>query len=309
MPETIGHCDTTNCDVLLSGVCAQGHTLLSDCPTYSLTQIERRDGASVFGNGQDDEASLPGIQKVPLASGEPLDAAGVQELLSWKAASLITIVGDRDSGKSTLVCSIYDRFLRGPFSSFAFTSSRTLVGLEKRSHYARIESGHRKPDTARTPISEGLRYFHFTVSPIEDSGDSRIDLLISDRAGEVYRQARGNSALIAPLKELEAANHIVILLDGGRVADPVERSGAMQSVRQSLRAFLDGGALSDQSRVQVVTTKLDVLSEQMKQPNLDALFTPFETSMTKDFGPRLKELSFFRLLLVIPSVSSTRLSV
>lgn len=293
MPEAIGHCDTPACDVLLSGICAQGHTPLSTCPTYLMWQEDQSGTSDLSETHEEADSSLSEAKKLLLASGEPLDAAGVQELLSWKAASLITIVGDRDSGKSTLVCSIYDRFLRGPFGSYAFCSSRTLVGLEKRSHYARVDSGRTQPETARTPISEGLRYFHFAVSPTDDLGN-RIDLLISDRAGEVYRLARGNSALVASLEELATANHVVILLDGGRVADPIERSGAMQSVRQTLRAFLDGGALSDQSCVQVVTTKLDVLVEKMQQADLDSLFTPFEASIMKDFGPRLKELTFWK---------------
>lgn len=157
----------------------------------------------------------------------------------------MTIVGDRDSGKTTLVAALYDRFLRGPFAGHRFAGSRTLVGLEKRSHYARAESGRAKPDTPRTSISEGLSYYHFAVRSAAAPA-ARTDVMVSDRAGETYRHARSNSEIVPQLSELPQANRVVLLLDGARTADAVTRAGAIQAVRQSLRAFLDGGALRRQ---------------------------------------------------------------
>jgi hypothetical protein len=117
-------------------------------------------------------------------------------------------------------------------------------------------------------------------------------LLLSDRSGEVYRSARNNSTVVTTLPEIPQADRVVLLLDGGRVADPVERHGAIQSVRQILRVFLDNDALGSTSIVQVVTTKIDLISaSQSGQDIADAIAT-FRNGLTSDFAPRLKSLSF-----------------
>src|SRR5262249_22129997 len=157
-------------------------------------------------------------------------------------ATLIAVVGDRDSGKTTILTSLYNCFLRGPFASHLFVGSRTLVGFEKKGHDSRVESGRMEPDTARTSIAEELRYVHLALAP-QAKVKARVDLLIADRAGEAYRSARSDSRLVADLIEVASANRVLFVLDGARLSDPALRSGALQSVRQSLRALSDGGAL------------------------------------------------------------------
>jgi hypothetical protein len=232
--------------------------------------------------------------RVPLPSGEALSPAEIDQFLLWKPARFVTIVGEFDSGKTTLICALYDRFLRGGFAGHLFGGSRTLVGLEKKSHHSRIESGRVAPDTLRTSLSDGLQYFHLSLVSGNDM-QSRVELMLSDRAGEHYRYARNNSDVVSGLIEVKKAHYVALLMDGARIADPVHRSGAMQSVRQTLRAFLDGGALSVISRVQVVTTKVDLLAEIPGKQALDTQLEKFRTGLKTDFGGRLGELSFWEV--------------
>lgn len=230
---------------------------------------------------------------VSLPAGEALDLAQVAQFLRWRPATFVTIVGDRDSGKSTLICALYDRLLRGPYANMSFAGSRTLVELERRSHYSRADSGRVEPETPRTSLSEGLHYFHIALVPAGHS--ARVDLLISDRAGEIYSQARDDSAIITSLVEVPQGDRVVLLLDGRRVSNPVERSNAMQAVRQTLRAFLDNDALGAASIVQVVTTKTDLIAACGDTTHVEEALSLFERRLARDFGPRLRELTFCRV--------------
>ena len=135
---------------------------------------------------------------------------------------------------------------------------------------------------------------HFAVVH-ENRRYARADLMLSDRAGETYRKARSNSDLISELVEVSKAHRLVLLLDGGRVANPVERAGAMQSVRQTLRAFLDGGAAGLATIVQVVTTKLDLLASHAEKTVIASELSAFRQRLSSDFTQRLGGLSFWEI--------------
>lgn len=284
-------CGKPGCEVARTGLCGEGHDPARSCPFYGQEPSAELDAEHL--EGVDAAEGEPAEEdRIPLPKGEALVPLEVDEFLRWRPATFVTIVGDRESGKTTLICALYDRFLKGPFADLLFAGSRTLIALEKRSHLARVESGLSQPDTPHTSISEGLRFFHFAVATAIRV-DTRTDLMLSDRAGEAYSRARGNSELVAELIEVIQADRLVLLLDGARVADPIERAGAMQSVRQTLRAFLDGGVLGASSVVQVVTTKIDLLAHHPEKQNIDARLATYRQRLDEDFGPRLAGLSYW----------------
>ena len=284
-------CTKADCAAPDTGLCAEGHKPIDSCPFYR--QAERAaDGSTQVEAVLDQTGDLGILERVDLPSGKSLTPAAVDAFLRWRPAIFVTIVGDLNSGKTTLICSIYDRFLRGPFANYLFTGSRTLFGFERWSHRSREASGGVKPDTEHTSRREELRFFHFAVSR-SDRLDSRRDIMLSDRAGEIYRETRDHPEKVEELREVYIADRLVLLLDGSRIADPVERAEAMQSVRQTLRAFLDGGALHASSVVQVVTTKIDLLNKLEDKPAIDTLLADFQRRLDSDFGPRVGRLAFF----------------
>ncbi|MGH8422076.1 MAG: TRAFAC clade GTPase domain-containing protein [Pseudomonas fluorescens] len=278
-------CGRSECGVSKTGICAEGHTPSEAWPSFGQAIVDVPEEFE-----DDDDASdvhqVIESARVPLLSGESFVPAQADQFLLWKPVKFVTIVGEFDSGKTTLICALYERFLKGKFANYLFAGSRTLVGFEKRSHHSRIDSGRVVPDTLRTSLSDGLRYFHLSLLQ-QGAQQSRVELMLSDRAGEQYLKARSNSALVDELIEVKKAHHVVVLLDGGRLADPVQRSGAMQAVRQTIRAFLDGGALTHISKVQVVTTKFDLLKGVEQKENLETQVEKFRTSLVKDFSSRL----------------------
>ena len=282
-------CSFAGCDVAQAGVCAQGHKHPKACPNYTATTD---DDLEVYADDENtsQEVGKADTRSVALPVGEAMESKDMEGLLRARAATRITIIGDSDSGKSTLLCAIYDRFLRGPFGNLKFAGSRTLVALERRSHYSRVESGRIQPETQRTAVSEGVRYFHFALVPAAKR-EARVDLLLSDRAGELYRQARGDSRVIAALPEVPQADLIVLLLDGRRVSDPLERANAIQSVRQCLRAFLDSEVLGARSLIQVVVTKIDLVEGSGERQDTESILDAFQARLLRDFGARVRELS------------------
>ena len=294
MPNTTEQklCNKPDCEIGITGVCVEGHEPLEACPFYGKT-LELDDDLDDLKNAESDQDEDAGV-RIGLPLGEALELAEVDEFLRRCSIRLITIVGDRESGKTTLVCSIYDRFLRGPFAGYRFAGSRTLIGLERRSHYSRIDSGFTRPDTPRTSLLEGLRFFHFAFVS-ENAQSSRIELMLSDRAGEMYRRARDNSKVVSELLEVAKADRLVLLLDGARLIIPAERSGAFQSVRQTLRAFLDGGIIGMNGLAQIVTTKVDLLEAQSESERMEIckLLDEFKQRLSFDFGNRLADLAFF----------------
>lgn len=295
-------CGRPECGISKTGICAEGHTPLESCPSFGQSEqdelVEEFEEFEEF-EEEDDEDDSEGQQsavptRLSLPSGEPLLPAEVDRFLLRKPAKFVTVVGEFDSGKTTLICALYDKFLKGSFAGYLFSGSKTLVGFEKRSHHSRVDSGRSAPDTPRTSLYDGLRYFHLSLAHGEVS-QSRIELMLSDRAGEEYEKARGNSELVETLIEVKKASFVVLLLDGGRLADPFQRAGAMQAVRQTIRAFLDGGALMSHSRVQVVTTKFDLLKGIQKRESLEIQVEKFQAGLINDFSDRLGELSFWEI--------------
>lgn len=294
-------CSRPECKVSETGVCVEGHTPLESCHFFGLPT----DDVSEKYEEEDNEETTDVLQshepvRVSLPSGESLTPAEIDQFLLWKPARFITIIGELSSGKTTLICSLYNSFLRGSFADYLFAGSHTLVGFEKTSHHSRIDSGRIAPDTLRTSFLDGLKYFHISLVSNGES-KARVELMLSDRAGEQYQKALNNSDVVSELIEVKKAQHVVLLLDGGRIADPFLRTGAMQAVRQTLRAFLDGGALSATSRVQVVTTKIDLLANIPGKEALDNQLELFRNALQNDFGERLGELSFWKIAARDPS--------
>src|SRR3546814_5116027 len=72
----------------------------------------------------------PSWAELPSADMLSIDAA--DELLRSRPANLITIIGERNGGKTTLITEIYEQFMRGPFAAHMFCQSRSLLGFEKK---------------------------------------------------------------------------------------------------------------------------------------------------------------------------------
>src|SRR3546814_12332179 len=115
-----------------------------------------------------------------------------EELLRKGTENIITSIGERNDSKTTLITEMYEQFMRGPFAAHMFCQSRSLLGFEKKTFQSRAMSGSATPDTPRTSVQEGLQFFHLALT--DETNLKRTDLLISERAGELYREVRDRRA-------------------------------------------------------------------------------------------------------------------
>jgi len=228
---------------------------------------------------------------VELPPASMLTVEDADELLRWREASIIAIVGERNGGKTTLVVELYERFLRGPFAGTLFSHSLSVLGFERKSFQSRAESGAEKPDTPRTSTQDGLRFFHLAVS---DEHLRRTDLLISERAGETYREVRDRPAGARDIVEVCKARTVVFILDGERVANPRQRAEAIASIRHLARAFTESNAISSHCEIQAVTTKWDLLRTDASAPAQKAL-DEFEKYFIATYSSRYAKVSVFRV--------------
>ncbi len=175
------------------------------------------------------------------------------------ATRVIVVAGLNDSGKTTFVASVYEAFLRSPaFANYCFAGSETLLGFERRCHFARLASGLPRPDTERTARSETIALLHLRVCRADLSGPRR-DLLFTDISGEIFREAKDSDVACARLEILRRADRLLVLIDGAALAIRQRRFASYSAARDFLRRACDVGMLEETALVDVLVTKWDTI--------------------------------------------------
>jgi hypothetical protein len=184
-------------------------------------------------------------------SGEDADAVTLRS-----PAHLVVFAGAAASGKTTVLASIYDRLVEGPFAGFLFAGSRSLLGFEQICYLNRLASGGTRPDTPRTVPSDEAAYYHLAMRGGEP-GAQRRHVLLSAISGELFRLAKNSREDCQRLTFLHRANTIVVLVDGARLAVPAQRTNAQSEASSVLESFLDAQMIGSRCRVEFVFSKLD----------------------------------------------------
>jgi hypothetical protein len=130
-------------------------------------------------------------QWIELPSGEALTHEEAGETMKVSPTQVVLVAGEDDSGKTSLLCGVYEQFSSGVFAGYLFCGSRTLRAFERRSFLQRAESGLKTPDTERTRLAVGqLALLHLELQA-KGSGE-RVGLLATDLAGEAFRFIRND---------------------------------------------------------------------------------------------------------------------
>ena len=239
---------------------------------------------------------------VSLPSGEALRLSAAAAVTIASSARVIAVLGEQDSGKTTLLASLWECFLRGPYEGMLFAGSQTQPAFDRRCFDARVESGRASADTERTELRQDDDQYvlHLAVrgATVLDAHPSKRPpvqhLLFPDRSGEDLREARQSSAVAKTFPLVPRADHIVFLADGKRLADPALRHEAVANVRTLFRRLLEAGMIGG-SFVHVVVTKNDLLTRDDVDPGAEAYVESFLSRMTVDFGDVVRELMTYRV--------------
>jgi hypothetical protein len=251
--ECCGRCSQPDCTVENDGTCLEGFDDLNDCPHFVPEDVPSGPPPQ---EQIEERAQVGKIEYVVLHDGEGLriDDAGI--VMRRSPTKVIIVAGTADSGKTTLLASLYECFNEGGVGGALFAGSKTLLGFERRCHLARISCGAENPDTERTkPGDEGV-LLHLCTRTSELNMPA-VDMLLTDISGEIFKEIRSSSDECKRHEIIRRADHFVLLFDGARIIDMQSRHQNYISGRTLLRSCMDSGMLESKTVVDIVFTKWD----------------------------------------------------
>ncbi|HEX2703166.1 MAG TPA: hypothetical protein VHM72_07020, partial [Solirubrobacteraceae bacterium] len=138
----------------------------------------------------------------PLLGTELLDSAGASELLSGNPGRVVVWMGERGSGKTTLTARLYER-QRLPGEDARFAGSWTLLAFEALAHRRLLApSGSQAPPERPTREADGRHIYHLALN----QGIERVNLLIADLPGELFRAVADNQLALSSLPIVRRAD-------------------------------------------------------------------------------------------------------
>jgi energy-coupling factor transporter ATP-binding protein EcfA2 len=285
---TYGICSNPQCRIAETGRCVEGLEL-SSCPNYEAEALDALVGDTSVG---DDNAHYEVDQNVVLPSAETLNLEGASAVLRQGKARVVAVLGPSDSGKTSLIASLYDLFQQGPVDGIEFARSRTLHAFEETCHNARAASRRGEPEQNRTPYGD-VHFYHIEIGGLSEEG--HISLLLGDRAGEEYMAAADNLSVVAGFAEVPRADVLTVLVDGERLVDTKSRHNLRSDIRMVLQAMHDGEALITGIRLALVLTKLDAVSSSEHRERALNDFRVLTEEIQRLFGDTLAEVEPFHV--------------
>jgi hypothetical protein len=296
--ELVGTCEQEGCKIVSGGTCLEGFADLNSCPFFRLTtdQAEGRVSNTLtpdFVESSTAQLTIP--EMIPLPGVNEFTLETASEVTYAALTRLIVIAGEADSGKTTLLASLINKFQKGHPVGYQFAESRTLIGFEKLCHLARLASGGIKPDTERTKPSIEHKLLHLTVRSTET--DTFIqDLLLTDISGETFRLAKDYIEECQKLELLRRADRFVLLLDGEKLASPSQREEAYQGGALILRRCLEAGMLDSNSYIDVLFAKYDLIQPDEKITQTKEFLQRIKNRLRQRYENRVGRLRFFKVV-------------
>ena len=227
------------------------------------------------------DPAAAGVATLELPEGDALATESAVRVVRAKLTRVVVVAGSAGSGKTTLLTSLYESLQEAPVAGYLFAGSETLVGFERRCHEARLGSGRITPHTKRTPPTEGLRFLHLRLARTD--GTSVPDLLLSDISGEIFDQVKDSTEDCKALTILLRADHLVLLIDGEKLSNPLTRYSAHTDARSLLRSIIEAKMLSSHCTVDIVFTKWDLIEFGDTSSDSKAYIRQIETQFTSLF--------------------------
>jgi hypothetical protein len=231
--------------------------------------------------------SQESVFQLPIAKAMTFEEAS--SISAKSRTRLIVFAGAADSGKTTLIASLFHIYQRQNLSDFWFSNSSTLIGYDERCHDARTSSFRQKQDTERTKAGTEYVLLHLNVR--HKCEGPAIDLLLLDMSGEDYEDALDSIEECNKLTFIKRADHFVLLIDGELLADISKRQKAKTEAFTLLRSCFDSGQLDHNSLVDVLISKWDLSESNADIRKALTEFTDVLEEQVKDrFGNKCARL-------------------
>lgn len=274
-------CANPDCRIAETGKCVEG--LETDkCPHFGHTPAEV---------GQD-AADASDAESLELPGADTLDAEAAAEHLRAGDCRVVAIIGPSDSGKTSLIASLYDLFQGGAVAGVEFAGSDCLHGFEHACHDARAASRRNIPHINRTPRGEA-RYYQLDVGG--GPAGMGLTLLLGDRAGEEYRSAADDTAIASSFVEVHRADTLAVLVDGERLLDTGARHNLRSEILMMLQALVDGAAVRRGQRLALVLTKIDLVRSSPFAERVNGDFTGLASRLRELFSDIFNAVELFEI--------------
>jgi uncharacterized protein YbjT (DUF2867 family) len=267
-----GACRVPGCGAGVDGRCLEGYAGLADCP----------------------HAGVEPGPWLDLPEGADLDSVGADRVARAATTRVILLAGAADTGKTTLLASLYECFQRGPVAGYAFAGCETVFGFERRAYLGRIECGRPGPDTARTSLTTVPRWLHLRVRDRQAEEPLR-SLLFSEIGGDFVRLARNSTDECRRLTLARRADHFAILVDGAGLIQRQQRLAVTNDAGLLLRSCLDAEVLGRFSFVDVLFTKWDLVLRSGERTEIEQFLEAFASRTRQLCQPRLGRLRFVQI--------------
>ncbi len=258
-----GSCSLADCRVAAGEACLEGFSDLANCPNFS-SELKVEDDSIIENEEQPEHTNLevtPSAEddRIVLPSGEALTAKEAQALMSEIRTTVVMLVGMAESGKTTLLAEIYEKYRLGPFANHLFAGTRTIIGFEQICHYARAVSQGNSEDTSRTvkEIENNLLHFDF----VDLDTRLRKRLLISDISGEHFEDGTHTSELLGAIPYLRRADHFVLFADSEKLRDRSTRQALLNQILVLLRGCAEASLVNPSCYLTVVISRHDLINE------------------------------------------------
>lgn len=278
----MARCSQPKCRIVDTGVCLEGHK--QSCPNLLPDELAA--------DSMPDNIAAPKIWH--FHTGEKLNVSEASRLLNERAARVVFCAGSQRSGKTTFLARLGEMFRDGSFSRYRFAGSLTLCGFERASWLATITSGAGRPDTPRTRRAETDTFLHLRIHP-EDDRDRKLDLLISDLAGETFPTAVASREFCADLRALARADHLVCFLDSARLTDPVQRHPECDNALAFLQRVRSVKHQPELLQVHVVFSRWDYITRHPDRTAQEQFSDIIKTDFTTRFAESFGGLSYWRI--------------
>ncbi len=250
-------CSNPDCKIEETGKCIEGFSILGDCPTYGKESDEL--ATEVVDRTLSNEVTIT-QEQVILHNGDTLGSKDVDLILNKHGGKIIACVGPSNIGKTTLLASFYELFSHGSMDEFIFGGSQTLFAYEEICHHSRAASQNIQPNTPRTTRQNQASFYHIALN--HKLNNTRVDLLLGDRAGEEYEAAIDNKEDCIGLYEVNRSDVLLLLVDGKALGDNKARHVAKNRADSLIRAFKEDKLLSGNSKVIIVMTRYDLAFQE-----------------------------------------------